>query len=564
VRGRASFVGGTLSALLAIGVQGCGVPPSLALSPPTVEEARCISTSLTLEGLRPTDHLEADGEGLHSAADLRIEVGGAPVEIERIRSASITFLLAECPEVEVAHDLVLRARGLEHRLEDALLVTTGGGDGDGDGDADLDADGDADLDADGDLDADPDAAPCLEGERRCLAVSVEECSPTGRWLLLEACPAGCHDGEPRCFQLVPSSDVAPEWVAEGTEPFAPTEDFVIDTTAGRVLSEATGLPVASPVVHETAGHLCGSQSVAIRTFGFASIDVPAGITGRIVGDHAVALLAEGPIVLAGVLDARGGVSTCGSPRCAGPGGFAGATGGNPGHDGAGPSGGGGGFGSESLFIGDEAGGGGGGNAGAGGAGGATTRDVHPGGLAGPALMSVGPTMCGGSGGGGGGAGNAWDGSGHQGGGGGGAVQLVSATSIEIAGGGINVGGGGGAPDVYETWDDAGGGGGAGGALLLEAPTITVAASGTIAANGGGGGSGGAITGPGAVGTDALLDDTPATGGVGPQRGGNGSAPTLLDGGSAPPGPDGTGAALLGTVSPSTGTPAVTLDMLLLR
>ncbi len=168
----------------------------------------------------------------------------------------------------------------------------------------------------------------------------------------------------------------------------------------------------------------------------------------------------------------------GRPGAGGPGGFAGAAGGdglttNTGGAGLGPGGGGGGSGS-------SAGGGGGGY----GSNGSTPPPVCGSGSHGAGGASYGSALLrpimGGSGGGGGG-GNWGYTYGGGGGGGGGAILIASSTSITVnSQAGMYADGGQGGSGAY------GGGGGSGGAIRLIAPTITML--GTLSAQGGSGGS----------------------------------------------------------------------------
>jgi hypothetical protein len=124
-------------------------------------------------------------------------------------------------------------------------------------------------------------------------------------------------------------------------------------------------------------------------------------------------------------------------------------------------------------------------------------------------------------------GNGGDGSGPgdsfgTGGPGGGALYLIAGTQIVINGavsafgaGGVGgfAGGGGGGMNPER---GGGGGGGSGGMVGLDAPTVTVAASGSVTANGGGGGEGCGLNGPRCdPGDDGTTNGTRAAGGIDP-------------------------------------------------
>ncbi len=438
--------------------------------------------------------------------------------------------------------------GEETALEEARDSTPADrGDADADTGLDTGPDADslpeADAEADTSVEAEADGyvdAGCTPGTRRCTGSVLELCSSAGSWEAATTCPLGCVAAESRCAELVPSGGIDPTWVGAGTAAFEPTQDLLVNTDTGIVTVIGTGLPITGVVFHAGPAADCGGgHSIGVGAFSFTTIDIPDGVTVRVAGARAVAFLASGPVRIAGLIDARGGLSACGVNNCAGPGGFAGGTAGDTGTAGMGP--GGGGAGTNGGCAGDEAGGGGGGSCGAGGAGGSVGATI-PGGAGGIAYLraALAPS-CGGSGGGAGayGCGGASYATQH-GGGGGGAVQIVSADSVSflstspVAPTGVNVGGGAGAADHITSYDDGGGGGGAGGSILVEAPAIIVDAGATLAA-GGGGGAGGYNAGANSIdGSDGLLGDTPAPGGGGTNAGGNGGA------GSAPGGANAAG------------------------
>ena len=240
----------------------------------------------------------------------------------------------------------------------------------------------------------------------------------------------------------------------------------------------------------------------------ASLNMVGGSI-RVKGGSGLAILAQGKISIAGVINATGGPYACTSSSttntCAGPGGYAGSC---TLTDGLGPS-----YGQKTQ--GGTSGSGGGGNGGSGGNGGGAKH-----GKGGQATGLVQGLLFGGSGGGGGNYGASC------GGGGGGAVQLVSSTAIEIKSKGINVGGAG-----ATSYLSGGAGGGAGGTVLLEAPNVSIVTSAVVASNGGGGGGADYAQ---IDGEHSTLSCTPAKGGKGGTSsggadGGNGGAGSDISG-----------------------------------
>jgi len=166
--------------------------------------------------------------------------------------------------------------------------------------------------------------------------------------------------------------------------------------------------------------------------------------------------------------------------------------------------------------------------GAGGFGGNSNQVAHGNPVAGtiPALL------VGGCPGGNGGDGDGTGGGGGIGGGGGGAVYLLAGNSITIAGK-VNASGAGGGKGTAGMFSSgAGGGGGSGGMIILDAPAITVLATGTLFANGGGGVSGNGSTenDAGSPGADPSVAATAAAGASGTNGGGAGGNGSL---GAAP-------------------------------
>lgn len=128
----------------------------------------------------------------------------------------------------------------------------------------------------------------------------------------------------------------------------------------------------------------------------------------------------------------------------------------------------------------------------------------------------------------------------SGGKGGGALQLVAGSRIDVTGTVCAPGGGGGIGIA----DTGSGGGGSGGAILLEAPTVNVAVSATLAANGGGGGgSSGPFGVDGQPGGSSCVATAGGSGGAGDAPAGNG--------GNGGGGPAGAQAGQSGTVGTTT-------------
>ena len=381
----------------------------------------------------------------------------------------------------------------------------------------------------------PDAAVCLDGEVSCFNAKEQKCTG-GAWLPQRTCAAGCHATLPRCYRPV-LTGIDQSWLDAASTDFNPKADSLLDSDLGTIDKVPLGADF-----HIIAGQPCGALSVETGTFVFKSVHVAAGITVRVQGSRAVAIVSAGDVLIEGVIDVSGGKAACPAShfRCAGPGGAAGGLSWNPGDTGGGPGGGTGGDG-DGVGTGDEMGGGGGSHQGKGGRGGNDT--VHPtvkGGVGGPTYSATNPA-CGGSGGGGGGAGTGFThgSDGSTGGGGGGALLLGSLTSITIQSdnAGINAGGGGGQCDKLASYDDGGGGGGSGGTVTLEAPAIDLSSGAAVAANGGGGGGGFNKGKPLEDGTSGQLSAMPTPAGAG---GGAGGAGADLDGLNAVDMNDGTG------------------------
>ena len=315
---------------------------------------------------------------------------------------------------------------------------------------------------------------------------------------------------------LPSTSRSCTWGCSGTgssshcDALIPTGGAV---TGSDFVANAQGSSFGTVVVDTVNGTIGGTTWTSFHSangVGIFSFDTLT-ITDRVTftGTNAVAFVANGDIVIDGVVDARGPIcNTGGADKTAGPGGFNGAA--------ASTSSAGSGSGGEAV---DDSGGGGGGGFGAAGGLGGYHTDSTKAGVAGAAWgTSTIPMLAGG-----GGGGAATDGNGGDGGGGGGAIQFVSNTKISIgSASGIDVGGCGG---KNPSGTHGGGGGGAGGAIVLEAPVLVI--SGQLAANGGGGGGGdlpsslpgsagglGSAAAAGGAGHDTSLDENGGPGGAG--------------------------------------------------
>lgn len=314
------------------------------------------------------------------------------------------------------------------------------------GDAKLSPDGAPAIDAPDAIDPDPPDAPpipCDMPALTCAGDALRATCPDGE-IVDASCAWGCVETNgAHCGAVVPSGgSVSPEDV----EPDATLADVMLQGTVDGETGEINGQPASALDAAYRA-----TSTVGI--FRFASLHITGPLDLR--GNRAIAFVAAGPIIVEGIVDARGACTG----REPGPGGRRGGSE----SDGTGAGGGDGG-------STPRRGAGGGGNGGVGGTGATTTAGGE---IVGDAAITL---LVGGGGGGGAKT--------SEGGGGGGAVQLVSNTRIEIRMmGGINAGGCGGRGGDGNA-DAGGGGGGAGGTLLLEAPTILM--RGALAVNGGGG------------------------------------------------------------------------------
>jgi hypothetical protein len=292
-------------------------------------------------------------------------------------------------------------------------------------------------------------------------------------------------------------------------------DLVVDAqydTGTHQLTDADGDTQMPPHVVVTGP--AGPMDVLVAS----EFSIAGGRTLRVTGPIPFGIVATGPILIAGTIDASNGGAGARSRAACGS-----ASGRNALDDLTGAPGAGGG-----AFQGD------GGDGAQGDANGGPT----PGAVGGIAV-SLPPGPLGGCPGGAGGIGD--PNTAGSAGSGGGAVYLVSASSITISSTGrINVGGGGGGRGL--TIDGSGGGGGSGGMILVECPSVNVA--GVLAANGGGGGGGADESASGTSGASGGASATAAAGGLGGSDdggpGGAGGAGANRNGVNAAGTPDGAG------------------------
>ena len=344
----------------------------------------------------------------------------------------------------------------------------------------------------------PDAGLCTKASTQCLGTVLRTCSGAGVMAVDTMCAWGCVGANgPHCAQLVPAgggvepTDLQPDAMLMAIALTASTGVLInTDTGAIGTVMATESIRAAGTGVISGIGY---SINNGVAVFRFASLTVSADVAP--VGNHAIALVADGAIDVSRVISLQ---ATCV--------GNAGTLGGSPGGAAStSATGSGGGTGAPAPTD-------GGGGGGYGGTGGLGAGNIAGGSRYGQPTIGV---LVGGGGGGGGG--------GTAGGNGGGAIQLASNTRISISGG-INAGGCGGKSASGSI--SGAGGGGAGGTIVLEAPQISI--PGKLAVNGGGGGGVGTAT----NGTNGTLDRTPAAGGTGNGNGGVGAAASMLDGATA--------------------------------
>ncbi len=317
-------------------------------------------------------------------------------------------------------------------------------------------------------------------EDRCSAdrKSVLVCRADGSGFDTQQCHSTCGDtGAPaHCLELQPSGS-ADLTDYSGTANVTLSADTVFDTDSGAITGGFTRPAGAGAMAG--VGFRSISQpgsTVRIGVFGFAGLTVAQGATITLAGKSPLAIVSSADVLIAGTLNLQG---DCNLPPTGG-GGTGGRSDVNNG-DGLGTRGGRSGGGAANAASGGG-GGGGGDNGGRGGNSGATAGGA--GGVAYGDLTTEPLLLVGGSGGGAGGAGMAPT-TGGFGGNGGGAVQIAVDGALKVSGM-LHAGGCGGRAGAAQA---GGGGGGSGGAILLEAITIDLAATATLATNGGGGGGG---------------------------------------------------------------------------
>lgn len=338
-------------------------------------------------------------------------------------------------------------------------------------------------------------ARCTPDTQRCgiAGNTIEVCEPDGNWTTTQSCPGPCvaeAAATPTCRVLVPSISV----LARACE-----------TTSTDVL-------VGAAVFSTTMDAMCtggvlvqqGGPGVCVVRVSAAAINT--GSTLRVLGTRALAIVADGDILIGGTIDVSAG------GRIDGPGG------GGVLVSGTSPN--------------DVDGGGGAGFQTAGGTGGQFVPVMPPAGGASvpyPAGLLVGGYR----------ASATLD----SGGGGGGALALISCRGTVSVSGALVAGGGGGLGGLPSDPDPhlrSGAGGGSGGVLLLQGIRVAISPSGGVYANGGGGGGGGS--------NNVLIGGTGLPGGATVTSGGGGGT---LEGAAAggrggflvEPGAPGEGAAI---------------------
>lgn len=264
-----------------------------------------------------------------------------------------------------------------------------------------------------------------------------------------------------------------------------TKDFS-DNTNDSVLVEAdqVALAFAEPDVGDGRdGRLSPTSDIELISgeYDYSAINIPEGVTVRVVGDAPLILRSTSDVVIAGWLDVSGDSGTDGITFSTHGLGGEGIAGGADGGDGVYE-------GSAALGnAGEGVGGGVAGNAWSGGGGAAHATpgfDAH-----GDEMVAAygDPTLSEGLAGSGGGGGSGGNRCGSGGGGGGGGFVHITAPAISIAAtGSLSVNGGDGGSDGSGSC--GGGGGGSAGAVYLVASTVTVGEGGSISARGGVGGA----------------------------------------------------------------------------
>jgi hypothetical protein len=359
----------------------------------------------------------------------------------------------------------------EHPASDGVARTcipdpNAGSEDDGSDDGADDGDDGGGDDADSDDNAEPVACSQPGEALECADDTLVLCSEESIEDRIE-CPMGCSSEELRCLDIRASNDLSAYLDQAGTaEPLELTGVAELNTDSGNLLDEdGNQIQVRTLLLEAPVG------GVPIRLIIAGRVDLESL---RAIGDAALAIVAEGDVIVRGRLSVASDFNYGGAGRRAGN--FACA--GNPGSAGD---------------VDQQGGNGGGGHRTAGGRGG-SIGEIGTGGDGGeptpnPDLIP----LVGGC-----------DGYGDRGRGGG-AVQIASGTRIDLPPGSlVNANGSGGDHGTSGPGKEfpPGDGGGAGGGILLEAPQVSV--EGGLFANGGGGAGRG-------IGENGREDQTPAAG-----------------------------------------------------
>lgn len=350
------------------------------------------------------------------------------------------------------------------------------------------------------LDASPLADAC--GAAMCVGDQLVGCGQS------PVCGLGCAAASPgsdaHCIELKPSNGFNDWSITDGTASLTAVTELIVNTDTGAIAeAQLGGATIRSAGLGLRDGiYFATTPGGQLSVFAMQQLTIAEGATLRLVGGPAVVLLVNSDAVVAGRIDASGGLNKA---HPMGPGGGLGgdvvaAAGGGCG---------GGMYGSTSD-IGTDGGGGGGGMRDVGGGGGGDTLGGAGGAGGASCIITDLQPLRGGSG--TGGAGLAMSGFGF-GGHGGGAVQISvrNRLVIESTGSVVASGGGGGGGRFVDSTGGGGGGGGAGGGILLEASSVV--AAGNLFANGGGGGGGAANSMTGNDGEPGQESPIPAQGGA---------------------------------------------------
>jgi len=185
----------------------------------------------------------------------------------------------------------------------------------------------------------PDATPgCEPNTQVCVAGRFTQCGPDGRYasfvipngapggtprevVLSEyECPMGCHPTEARCADVVPSNGLMAVLDSQSTS--LDGLDVILDDTSGDNLIRVTdGAPNGQVAVVKTAGGEAlfipaevvtqpnGPDIVVLKTRSFT---IKQGVTLKLTGTKAVAIVAHLDILIAGNLDLSGTVLGAGA------------------------------------------------------------------------------------------------------------------------------------------------------------------------------------------------------------------------------------------------------------